>query len=182
MPTHPQLTELARESYEIWVAQTSPFMSASHRQLVARASGRIHTLRCMRHPRFANRPCAKSRRLVVWGMTVMSARSWSPNAPLTTGAGRVFPSMPKSTSQASLRRRRAERRSAPDQRRWSLQGLEQGGGGSADFLVFQGSGDGWLYLRRASGQDTLAAKNIAQIARLRIISLDNTPSLCYMNS
>ena len=37
-------------------------------------------------------------------------------------------------------RRRAERRSAQDQRRWSLQAIEQGGGGSADFLVFQGSG------------------------------------------
>ena len=42
---------------------------------------------------------AEPRRLVVCGMTVMSPRSWSPNAPLTTTAGRVFPAMPKSISQ-----------------------------------------------------------------------------------
>ena len=74
---------------------------------------------------------AEPRRLVVCGMTVMSARSWSPNAPLTTRARRVFPAMPKSISQTSPRRGVAI---------LFLKGLEQGGGGSADFLVFQGSG------------------------------------------
>src|SRR5271157_4073117 len=64
-------------------------------------------------------------------MTVMSARSWSPKAPLTTRAGRVFPAMPKSISQTSPRRGMAIL--------FFLKGLEQGGGGSADFLVFQGS-------------------------------------------
>ena len=74
---------------------------------------------------------AEPRRLVVCGMTVMSARSWSPNAPLTTRAGRVFPAVPKSISQTSPRRGVAI---------LFLKGLEQGGGGSAESLVFQGSG------------------------------------------
>jgi hypothetical protein len=47
---------------------------------------------------------AEPRRLGVCGMTVMSARSWSPNAPLATRAGRVFPALPKSISQTSPRR------------------------------------------------------------------------------
>jgi hypothetical protein len=75
---------------------------------------------------------AEPRRLVVCGITVISARSWSPKAPLTTRAGRVFPAMPKSISQTSPRRGLAVI--------LSLKGLEQGGGGSADFLVFQGPG------------------------------------------
>jgi hypothetical protein len=81
--------------------------------------------------RFANRPYYEPRRLVVCGMTVMGARSWFPKAPLTTRAGRVFPAMPKSISQASPRRGVVI---------LFLKGLEQGGGGSVDFLVFQGSG------------------------------------------
>ena len=67
---------------------------------------------------------AEPRRLVVCGMTVMSARSWSPNAPLTTRAGRVFPAMPKSISQTSPRRGVAI---------LFLKGLEQGGGGQRRF-------------------------------------------------
>jgi len=70
-------------------------------------------------------------RAIQFGMTVMSARYWSPKARLTTRAGRVFPAMPKSISQISPQRGVAI---------LFLKGLEQDGGGSADFLVCQGSG------------------------------------------
>ena len=41
--------------------------------------------------------------LVVWGATVLSARSLSSARTLTTRQGRTFATMPRSTSQTSLR-------------------------------------------------------------------------------
>ncbi len=64
-------------------------------------------------------------------MTVISERSLSPNATLTTRAGRVFPAMPKSISQTSPRRGIAI---------LSLKGCEERGRGSAYFLIFKRDG------------------------------------------
>ena len=61
----------------------------------------------------------------------MSARSLSPNATLTTSAGRVLPTMPKSMSQTSPR---------TGVRILIVEGFEQGGRCDPDFLVFEWTG------------------------------------------
>ncbi len=71
------------------------------------------------------------RRLVVWGITVISARSRLPKATLTMSAGRALPVMPKSMSQTSPRSGVGI---------FFVEGLKQNGRGGADLCIFKRSG------------------------------------------